>query len=595
MRSFMMILVCLVLWIAPHAVAQEAAVTLEAELSRTRAYLGDTVSYQVSVRGIQDGTEPSVAFPEGVVVEYRGVSSQQFTTMRSINGKQRSHTDSSYRHNYLLTVVEEGDLVIPPAVLKINNQEYRSKAVTLTGLLPGESLVDVLEVRLPDRAVYVGESVIAQVTWWVGDRTGDLNFESSVFPESMRVVPMAPATRSGQEIQMSLAGQRFSAFAENGVYQGASRTRLRFDVMLTPTETGTVEFGPMRVIFTRVDDFGRSQRKYAQSDVVDVRVVGVPSGGRPDGYQGLIGEFAAQTDASNTQVNVGDPIEFRLLVTGPDPMIGLEKTLDAQSLAKSGFRVSPDGWREVERNRSGERLFSTTIRATDDSVTQIPAIRLPAFNPETGAFEVFASNPIPLEVRSVRTVTLSDAVVSGGVSNTPAGIERTELARNPSVLWTHPDADVFRSSARAFSWRGVLGDPVWVGTLGVVIGAPLLCWVVVTVKRGRDPEAAAVDRAWRVAKKLHARGDHVGAIRAYGGAILGIDPGSLTGADLKQLSVTPEVAARSAAVLTESESKDYGTLPEVRDDASLLRAMRRDILKHDRGRVQGKGTRRVQR
>ena len=217
MRSFMMILVCLVLWIAPHAVAQEAAVTLEAELSRTRAYLGDTVSYQVSVRGIQDGTEPSVAFPEGVVVEYRGVSSQQFTTMRSINGKQRSHTDSSYRHNYLLTVVEEGELVIPPAVLKINNQEYRSKAVTLTGLLPGESLVDVLEVRLPDRAVYVGESVIAQVTWWVGDRTGDLNFESSVFPESMRVVPMAPATRSGQEIQMSLAGQRFSAFAENGV------------------------------------------------------------------------------------------------------------------------------------------------------------------------------------------------------------------------------------------------------------------------------------------------------------------------------------------------------------------------------------------
>ena len=236
----------------------------------------------------------------------------------------------------------------------------------------------------------------------------------------------------------------------------------------------------MRVIFTRVDDFGRSQRKYAQSDVVDVRVVGVPSGGRPDGYQGLIGEFAAQTDGSNTKVNVGDPIEFRLLVTGPDPMIGLEKTLDAQSLAKSGFRVSPDGWREVERNRSGERLFSTTIRATDDSVTQIPAIRLPAFNPETGAFEVFASNPIPLEVRSVRTVTLSDAVVSGGVSNTPAGIERTELARNPSVLWTHPDADVFRSSARAFSWRGVLGDPVWVGTLGVVIGAPLLCWVVVT-------------------------------------------------------------------------------------------------------------------
>ena len=101
----------------------------------------------------QDGTEPSIAFPEGVVVEYRGVSSQQFTTMRSINGRQRAHTDSSYRHNYLLTVVQEGELVIPPAVLNINNQEYRSNSVRLSAMLPAESLTDVLEVRLPDRAV----------------------------------------------------------------------------------------------------------------------------------------------------------------------------------------------------------------------------------------------------------------------------------------------------------------------------------------------------------------------------------------------------------------------------------------------------------
>jgi oxygen tolerance protein BatD len=599
-RSLMMMLLCVLVARTPVAAAQDTGISIDAELSRTRAYLGDTVSYQVSVRGIKDGTEPSIAFPEGVVVEYRGVSSQQFTTMRSINGRQRAHTDSSYRHNYLLTVVQEGELVIPPAVLNINNQEYRSNSVRLSAMLPAESLTDVLEVRLPDRAVYVGESVLAQVTWWVGDQTRDLNFESSVFPDSMQVVPMSPSSRSGQEIQMSLAGQRFSAFAENGIYQGASRTRLRFDVMLTPTEAGVVPFGPMRVIFTRVDDFGRAQRKFAESAVVDMRVVAVPGAGRPDGYQGLIGEFRAQTDASNTQVNVGDPIEFRLLVSGPDPMIGLEKTLDAQSLAKSGFRVSPEGWREVERNRSGERLFSTTIRATDDSVTEIPAIQLPAFNPETGAFEVFSSNPIPLEVRSVRTVTLSDAVVSGGVTDSGGTVERTELARNPSVLWTHPDVEAFQGSAKAFSWRGVFADPVWVGVVGLTFAAPLLCWGAVAIQRRRDPEAAAVDRAWKVAKKMHNRGDHIGAIRAYGGAILGIDPDSLTGADLKKLSVTPDVAARSAAVLTESESKHYGTLHEVRDDASLLRAMRRDILKHDRlrhdrGRTVARGARRIQR
>ena len=151
MRILMMMLLCALVARTPIAAAQDTGISIDAELSRTRAYLGDTVSYQVSVRGIKDGTEPSIAFPEGVVVEYRGVSSQQFTTMRSINGRQRAHTDSSYRHNYLLTVVQEGELVIPPAVLNINNQEYRSNSVRLSAMLPAEhtlSLHDALPISL---------------------------------------------------------------------------------------------------------------------------------------------------------------------------------------------------------------------------------------------------------------------------------------------------------------------------------------------------------------------------------------------------------------------------------------------------------------
>ncbi len=77
----------------------------------------------------------------------------------------------------------------------------------------------------------------------------------------------------------------------------------------------------------------------------------------------------------------------------------------------------------------------------------------------------------------------------------------------------------------------------------------------------------------------------MGAIRVYGGAILKIDPDSLTSADLRKLAVSDQIAHRSAAVLNESEGAHFGTLheahPEARPDASLLKALRRDFHQHE--------------
>lgn len=558
-------------------------VTLEAELSRARAYIGGEVSYQILVRGADNGTRPTVQFPDGVISEYRGVSSQQFTTMRFINGRQQAISDSYYKHQYVLTIVKEGELVIPPATLVQDGKRYNSNPVGLTALFPALAVNDRVEIELPDRDIYVGESIKARVTWWVADQTSSLSFDSSVFPESIQVNSASPQGHSGDPQALDLLGNRIQGFVDSALYQGQPMARLQFDLVLTPTQAGTFEFGPVRVVFTRQDDFARASRMYAESIPQQIRVISVPTHARPSGYQGMIGSFRAMTDASNTKVNVGDPIEFRVLVSGPDPMIGLEQTLESQSLSSSGFRVSPDGWKEVERNRDGERLFSTTIRATNDSITEIPPIRLPAFNPETGSFEVFESEPIALDVRSVRTVTLDDAIISQSQiepSQTEAQ-ERAKLAENPSALWAHPDVDQIRSSTKRFELAEIVRQPVWVATGAFIAGLPLACMIFAGSKRNNDPRAAQINKAWKQAKKLHAKGDDVSAIRVYGGAILGIEPNSLTSSDFERLEVSKDLVERSAAVLTESESVHYGTLPEVRSDHSLLHAMRRDLKSHN--------------
>jgi hypothetical protein len=354
-------------------------------------------------------------------------------------------------------------------------------------------------------------------------------------------------------------------------------SRLRFDLVITPTQAGEFEIGPVRVVFTRQDGFSRSTRMYAESDARAVSVIDVPTAGMPAGYQGMIGTFQVLSDASNTSVNVGDPIDIRVLVAGTEPMLGLEKTLNVQSLSSKGFRVAPDGWKELDRRRSGERLFTTTIRALDDSISEIPAISLPAFNPETGAFEVFASSPIPINVRAVRSVTLDDAVVSSLSSEVPAKTERGELERTASQFWTHPDADAVRHGPRAFVFSRVLRDPISIGVIGLLIALPLLALGYAQFVRSVDPKALAVHRAWKQASKLHARGEDVHAIRVYAGALLGVEPDSITGADLHRLGISNDLLERSTVVLGGEEGSQYGQSGDRRSDGSLLRAIRHDV------------------
>lgn len=557
------------------------AITLEAELSRSRAFIGDQITYQVLVRGSNNGNQPNVSFPDNVRAEYRGASSQQFTTMRTINGRQRAQTDAYFKHQYLLTVVNEGTINIPAATLEQDGVVYQSQPVTMTALLPQQATEDVLLVELPDRPIYTGESVRTNVTWWVGNQTQALGFESSAFPDTLRVRPTNPLGPASQEIQLEINGQQFIAHVDQqGVYKGQPMTSLRFDLILTPTQAGIFDLGPLRVVFTRPDEFSRAARMYAQSAVESLRVIDVPRSNQPSGYNGLIGNYEAIADASNTKVNVGDPIEFRVLVNGPEPMIGLERTLRDQPLEELGFRISPDGWKEVEYGRDGQRLYTITIRATNDDIDEIPAIKLPAFNPDAGEFEIFASRPIPLDVRPVRSVTLSDAITSGPVSTNDTANTRSELVRNPSLLWAHPDAASIQNSSSRFTLAETAKNPVWIGIFAAIIGLPIISYIFMRVYRSRDPKEAELRAAWKLASKLHKMGQHAEALRVYAGAIAGIDPDSLTDADLKRLNASDEIIKRSSALLGESESASYGKLSPTTQDRTLLMELRKDTKSH---------------
>ncbi|CAN0594168.1 unnamed protein product, partial [Laminaria digitata] len=179
-----------------------------------------------------------------------------------------------------------------------------------------------------------------------------------------------------------------------------------------------------------------------------------------------------------------------------------------------------------------------TIRALDDRVTEIPSIRLSSFNPDLGTYKAYNSDPIPLKVKSVKEVTLADALINqreGHDAPAPAGrpeIERIELTPAAPGLWAHAKGDEVLKNP-GFNLAQTLSNPAWQTTLAAPPTIFLLAWCTLAYRRSRDPDVQRLVYAYRSAKR--ARGVH--ALRVYIAIAMNIDQDSITAQDARLLPV----------------------------------------------------------
>ena len=535
-------------------------VSVSVELSRSSVYVGDEVSYKVIVRGARDPQTPVIKFPEIVRAQFLGPSSQSYTSVQIINGVRRSVTERSYIFQYTLTALSEGSVSIPAPTVMINGQAYTGQTAQFESLLPVISDADDLELSIDRTQLYLNESVRVECVWWIADNTSEFNLTSSNIPDTFEVRPAQPTTGGQYKIDFALDGQSMTGYVETGMHNGREMSRLSFAFTVTPTQTGRFELGPMRSIFTRHSGTGSRFRAYTESDSIPVEVIEVPKSGQPDNYKGAIGQYQLIARASNTNVNVGDPIDLTLRIRGEEPMVGIEDAPDLTLIQSfyDQFKIDSEGWREITPRNAGTRLYQITVRALDEHVDEIPSIDLPSFIPETGRYTVFKSDPIPLRVTGVREVTLADALVNSNQNNTnskPAErIDRIDLTPAAPGLWAHTSADEMRAQ-RSFSLAQTLQNPTWQAT--IVAPPALFCcvWAFASYTRTRNPNRVRLMRAFSIAK----RKSGVDSLKAYIAHALEIDLDAVTASDAKQLPIDEQTQDRLYHIILSDESNTNAT------------------------------------
>ncbi len=576
-----------------RAHAQSDPITIHAEVSRTRVYVGDELTYQVIVRGANNPPTPEVEFPDSVRARYQGRSNQAFTSTRVINGRSRTVTDRRYSYQYTLTAIDSGELTIPAPSVEIDGQRYVGPPTTFESLFPTEVETDEMTISIERNELYLNETVIVECSWWIGEQTSGPSFSSSSLPRSFRITGLEPTSRGRDQISFELNGQQMLGVISTDSSDPFGRTKLLFRFSITPTEVGTFDLGPIRAVFTRQSNSRQGYKAYIESNIERITVRNVPTEGRPKGYAGAMGAYQLKTQASNTVVNVGDPIVLTLKISAPEPMVGVDEAPDLSNDPRftDRFKISSDGWRELRPRQRGQRVYETTIRALNEHIDQIPPIELPSFNPTTESYRIYKSNPIDLIVHPVQELTLSDAIITGDTAARtpqPQAVERTELTNAMPGLWAHDTADDILAQD-GFSIVETIRHPGWIA---VIASGPALfsfSLIIVVARGASDPQGRALQSAWKRSRSLARQGKHAQAFRAYLAGILEINEDAVVAEDARRLPIDKADADRIAELIADEEHEydaehNHRAPPTSDLPQGLLKGVHTQVKHHRRAR-----------
>ena len=572
-RRMLLVIVAALGGLAPVAHAQGDDVRVSAGVSSSTAYVGDALRYTISVE--------SEAEPQRPVVEASGFDAldagqSRRQSLEIINGRQRQSISTDF--HYHLRPLRAGALEIPPVEVEVDGRTYRTQAVWIEARRP-EQTDDFRVVIRPEKTTCsVGEPVALDITFsfqlrvrdfWPSLAIDDSRARLDPSP-SLSSLPRSAGRQQPQALEIELNGQTVRGFVGDTELDGRRFGTFTFQMIATPTEAGSLQVGPVTIALDEIigeerpgffdspfRDRTRTRRVVIASDPVTLDVRPLPAAGRPDGFTGLVGRYDLLVTADRESANVGDPIELSLRIRGPEPMLNVRPpSLETAQIA-TNFRTDSAGWRRTGAT-PGERQYSTTVRARSAEAPEFPALELPYFDPEAGEYRIARSQPAPLRIRPTSVVTAADAEFGPAPA---AATLRQRLSSGPSGLLANPPASEALAARAPALALGQMAP-----ALGVAIALPpALCAVLLAARLRRERSQAPSRRAGLRAarRRLRGTGDDpaaaAGALQAWFGAALGVEPGAITPDD-GEAAIGPhdrDLAGRVATLMRDCDAARY--------------------------------------
>ncbi|HUH05373.1 MAG TPA: BatD family protein [Kofleriaceae bacterium] len=533
-RSILTMVVAAVLLSAGAARAQQASLHVDRE-----AYAELPFTLSLAVEGFEQSPEPAQPDLEiaGCQVQKVGVEPRMATSISIVNGRRTQRVTVTFVMTYRITATRPGTYQIPALSVQQGNLRARTEAGTIrVGEI--QTTPDMaLELVLPERPVWTGETVPVYLDWYLRKDPGDQQFAVPLFEmaDTVRIQPPAASGPSSTDMMnfWTGAGQMQLPYAQSReLRDGVELTRVRFTAEMTPIKAGTIEVPASRAVAKIKMGVGRDRMgfpaaRYELYKAVDrartLQIKPLPLEGRPPSFANAVGtSFSIAVRASRSVVRLGEPVDLEVTIRGDARLDGLIlPPLDAPgALDPRAFATpeeAPVG--QLEPGDGHTKTFKVTIQLKDAAVTTIPRLPFSFFDPVAGEYRTVESEAIAMQVEGVAIVGAGDVV--SGQRGRAASPDREPgggvSARGADLGLSHPN-DTMRSvlsvsGARPFLWL------LYLLPLVVLVGR--VTWVRRRARRDHRAEAraasSALEAAVRAAGANPARegaGPLVNAIRA---------------------------------------------------------------------------------
>lgn len=404
-------------------VAFSADFSVRAYVDRPQVAVGEqfTLSVELSGSDADDADEPALPSTERFA-SYLGSGSS--SSIQIINGRM----SSSKTLNFYYRADREGSHEIGPVSVSVGGETKSTEPISLEivkgrsgpvaqgprqqGQL-GENDLFVKATASKTRA-YVNEAII--VSYKIYTRVDIAGYSLSEVPD-----------RSGFWVEDLLIGQQ-SAQPSVEIVDGVRYTVATLQKMaLFPTTAGPKTLSPLvldcdvrvrrasRSIFddSFFDPFGRTARFTVRSSPLKIEVLPLPEAGKPQDFQGAVGQFRLKVDLDKRQVEVNDVVTLKLKLSGsgnikalPAPRVSFSKGLESYD-PKTSEQV-----KATENSISGSRDYEYVLVPRAGGMQRIEAIRYPYFDPDRESYEVAVVDPIEISV-SAGQPSLSAALPGG--------------------------------------------------------------------------------------------------------------------------------------------------------------------------------------
>ncbi|MBD3184551.1 hypothetical protein GF312_19870 [Candidatus Poribacteria bacterium] len=366
-----------------------------ASVDRKVVRVADVITFTIRILGSQSASVPDLPDIEGLQTKYVGPRTQ----ISIINNK----SSLSVSHVYRMVAVKTGTYTIPSLSIQHEGKTYRTRAINVqvtAGSAPQDKATTAEELKRYIRLVintesktaYVNESIPLKISLYIRRGVEVENIRYPTFPSvGFSVIPFEDAVRR----RASVDGILYMVYD--------------FPTIISPVNSGELTLGPAGIDCDLVvnssqsrdpffDSFFDRRARYSltvKSEAYNITVKPLPEAGKPDSFNGAVGQFEFNLVAKPVSLKVGEPITLTMTVKG----VGNIDTVKMPVMGDlTDFKVYDPQVNTQKSGNKGEKIFEQVLIPRTARVSEIPAVKFSYFDPSPGIYKTLIKGPIAIDV-----------------------------------------------------------------------------------------------------------------------------------------------------------------------------------------------------